>query len=186
MPSLSAQRWRTFALERKRASAILPRSDLGVPASSTERGRKVKRGTAFASLPGFDIPTITVRERRQRAGLIGTRDGCRQSPLQPEDCAPQAVRFLSGPATSRRCPVGRARQMLRLPNSCGYHERASPTKCARSTGGECLASSKARGRPVACRAPVRNFARTAVHAASISTASMCDTPQARHSKTYWI
>jgi CheY-like chemotaxis protein len=25
-----------------------------------------------------------------------------------------------------------------------------------------------------------------VYAASISTASMCDTPQARHSKTYWI
>jgi hypothetical protein len=43
----------------------------------------------------------------------------------------------------------------------------------------------ARGRPVACRA-VCNFAETAVYAASISTASMCDTPHARHSKTYWI
>jgi hypothetical protein len=39
---------------------------------------------------------------------------------------------------------------------------------------------------VACRAPVCNFGRTAVYAASISTASMCDTPQVRHSKTYWI
>jgi hypothetical protein len=44
-----------------------------------------------------------------------------------------------------------------------------------------------RARPaVACRAPVCNFAGNAVYAASISTASMCDTPHARHSKTYWI
>jgi hypothetical protein len=34
--------------------------------------------------------------------------------------------------------VGRMRHS---PSSCGYRERASPTKCARSIAGECLASS---------------------------------------------
>jgi hypothetical protein len=73
--SFLAQRWRTFTLERKRASAILPRSDWGVPASRAERGRKVKRRTAFASLSGFDIPTITVRENGTYGGQ-GKAVGC--------------------------------------------------------------------------------------------------------------
>ena len=48
------------------------------------------------------------------------------------------------------CRVAHAGQTRRSPNSCAYRGRASPTKCVRSIGGECLGSS-ARGRLV-CRA----------------------------------
>jgi hypothetical protein len=43
-------------------------------------------------------------------------------------------------ASFRRCRAAPAGQMRRSPSSCGYRERASPTKCARSISGECLAS----------------------------------------------
>ena len=44
-----------------------------------------------------------------------------------------------------RFPVAHAGQTHRSPSSCDYRGPVSPTKCARSIGGECLAS-KARGR----------------------------------------
>jgi hypothetical protein len=39
-----------------------------------------------------------------------------------------------------RCRAAPAGQMRRSPSSCSYRERTSPTKCARSIGGECLAN----------------------------------------------
>jgi len=42
------------------------------------------------------------------------------------------------------CRVAHAGQTRRSPNSCAYRGRASPTKCARSIGGECLANDRDR------------------------------------------
>jgi len=39
-----------------------------------------------------------------------------------------------------RCPVVHAGRTRRSQNSCGYCAPASPTKCARGIGGECLAN----------------------------------------------
>ena len=44
--------------------------------------------------------------------------------------------------TSLICPVARAGRMHRSLSSCGYREQASPTKCARSTEGECWANER--------------------------------------------
>jgi hypothetical protein len=44
------------------------------------------------------------------------------------------------PVSFPRCRVARAGRMRRSPSSCACREKASPTKCARSIAGECLAS----------------------------------------------
>ena len=49
-------------------------------------------------------------------------------------------------ASFPHCPAAHAGRTRRSPSSCGYRGPASPMKCARSIVGECLASSKARGR----------------------------------------
>src|SRR5690348_15703528 len=41
----------------------------------------------------------------------------------------------------RRCPAARVDRTRRLPNSCGYRAKASPTKCGRKINGACLVTN---------------------------------------------